>query len=457
MPAITDPAILNRAAYGGVPVIPPFSTNTSESTSTSTPNLPNYDALASAASMIAQNQMGGQLNPQDLANAQTWAAQRGVASGTGFGSPNNMAAYQQFLGLSAQQLEQQGLTNYQGLLAGAPRTTNTSGSQTIDNNVLAAEYAAAPDPYAAAMANLAAQQAGLAGGAGAGVGTHIGTGAGTGSGTGAGTGAGGQSAYQAAQSAAAAHGMGTTAGGAGTAPSAWSMGTGPAGGAPPISGGTAAGGQGTGISGGSNQVTSGQSGVAGARSVDEFLAQLGIDSSQMSQDDIDALAYMFGWEGAGGGGGGPALNPETGLYDYGSGYTGGYGGGTGTTGNLGGLGFGNWYSGGYSGGASGGAESGSSAWWQQLGYPSEQAYYDDLDASIFGWETEGGGGSSSGEDTTGNLGGLGFGNWYSGGASGGAGSGVVGSPGNEYVVGLGGATYPINSDGYGSYAGYGSG
>jgi hypothetical protein len=156
--------------------------------------LPNYDALASAASMISQNQMAGQLNPQDLANAQTWAAQRGIATGTGFGSSNNMAAYQQFLGLSAQQLEQQGLTNYQGLLAGAPRTTDTTGIQTTDNNVLAAEYAAAPNPYAAAMANLAAQQAGLSGGAGAGAGA------------GAGTGVGGQSAYQAAQAAAAAHG-----------------------------------------------------------------------------------------------------------------------------------------------------------------------------------------------------------------------------------------------------------
>src|ERR1017187_10201216 len=168
MPAITDPAILNPSAYGSVPVIPPTSTNYSQSTSTSTPNLPNYDALAGAASLISQNQMAGQLNPQDLANAQEWAAQRGVASGTGFGSSNNMAAYQQFLGLSAQQLEQQGLTNYEGLLAGAPKTTTTSGSQTTDNNVLAAEYAAAPNPYAAAMANLAAQQAGLANGTGAG-------------------------------------------------------------------------------------------------------------------------------------------------------------------------------------------------------------------------------------------------------------------------------------------------
>jgi hypothetical protein len=160
-------AVLNPAAYGSIPVIPPTSTNTSQSTTTSVPNLPNYAALAAQASGIAGNQMAGQLNPQDLANAQTWAAQRGIATGTGFDSPNNMAAYQQFLGLSAQQLEQQGVTNYQGLLAGAPKTTTTSGSQTTDNNVLAAITAASPNPYAAAMANWYAQQAGLASGAGA--------------------------------------------------------------------------------------------------------------------------------------------------------------------------------------------------------------------------------------------------------------------------------------------------
>jgi hypothetical protein len=230
MAATLDPALTNPAAYGSVPIIPPTSTNTSQSTSTSTPNLPNYDALAGAASLISQNQMAGQLNPQDLANAQTWAAQRGVATGTGSGSPNNMAAYQQFLGLSSQQLEQQGLTNYEGLLAGAPRTTNTSGSQTIDNNVLAAEYAAAPNPYAAAMAALAAQQAGLAAGTGAGgVGTPQNPNT--------------AAALLAAQQAAARAGQGTTAGGAGTAAPAWSPGTGPPGGALPMSGGAPAGGQ----------------------------------------------------------------------------------------------------------------------------------------------------------------------------------------------------------------------
>lgn len=167
MAATNDQYIYNPAAYGGIPNIPPTSTNTSTSTSTWTPNLTNYELLSGQASNIASNQMAGHLNPWDLANAQEWAAQRGVITGTGFDSPNNMAAYQHFLGLSAQQLEQQGLTNYNALLAGAPRTTDVSGTQTIDNNVLKAITDAAPDPYAAAMANLAAQRAGLAGGSGA--------------------------------------------------------------------------------------------------------------------------------------------------------------------------------------------------------------------------------------------------------------------------------------------------
>jgi hypothetical protein len=226
MPVSTDPAITNPAAYGSIPVIPPTSTNVTTGSSTWTPNLPDYAALSGQASANVGNQLRGQLNPQDLANAQTWAAQRGIATGTGFNSPNNMAAYQQFLGLSAQQLEQQGLTNYNALLAGAPRTTNTTGTQTTDNNVLAATTAAAPNPYDAAMANLAAQQAGLRSGGGA-----VG-------GVGGGGLAAQQAAYQAAQQAAARAGMGTTAGGAGTAASGWSAGTGPAGGSSETVGGT---------------------------------------------------------------------------------------------------------------------------------------------------------------------------------------------------------------------------
>jgi hypothetical protein len=166
MATTTDPAVLNPAAYGSIPIIPPTSTNTSQSTSGWDTSLPNYAALAAKSSGNIGNQLAGTLNPQDLANAQTWAAQRGISTGTGFESPNNMAAYQQFLGLSSQGLQQQGQTNLNAALAAAPRTTSTSGSQTTDNNVLAAITAAAPNPYAAAMANLASQQSGLGAGLG---------------------------------------------------------------------------------------------------------------------------------------------------------------------------------------------------------------------------------------------------------------------------------------------------
>jgi hypothetical protein len=285
-------AINNPNAYGSVPVIPPTSTNTSTSESTWSPNLPNYDALASAASMIAQNQMAGQLNPQDLANAQQWSAERGVGTGTGFGSPNNMAAYQQFLGLSAQKLEQQGLTNYEGLLAGAPRTTDTTGTQTTDNNVLKAEYAAAPDPYAAAMANLAAQRAGMAGGAGSGVSQGSGTAA----------------ALRAAQQAAALAGMGGgNAGAGGSTDNVSSLGGGS-----------------FGVFGNMGQDWENLFSDQGSSS----WQQMGYPSEQAYNDAIDAS--IFGWDTADGGGGsggaGPTLNPDTGIYDYGSGYTGGYGG-----------------------------------------------------------------------------------------------------------------------------------
>lgn len=162
--ALTSLYTLDSGAYGSKAVIPATSTNTSHQITGWETSLPNYAALAGLQSSNIENQLQGILNPQDLANAQTWAAQRGITTGTGFGSPNNMAAYQQFLGLSAQALEQKGQENLNAALNAAPRSTTSDSTQTIDNNVLAAIYASAPDPYKAALANMGAQSGGLSAG-----------------------------------------------------------------------------------------------------------------------------------------------------------------------------------------------------------------------------------------------------------------------------------------------------
>lgn len=164
MPYLTKPS-----AYGSVPNIPATSTNTT--TSSWAPNLPNYAGLAGQASDLASTWMKGQLSPDVIANMATAGAERGVAMGSP-GSPNANAAYLRALGLSSQGLQQQGLQDYESLLAGAPRTTTST--QTIDNNVLKALYAAAPNPMDAALANLAAEYLGLQAGAG----TQGGTGGG---------------------------------------------------------------------------------------------------------------------------------------------------------------------------------------------------------------------------------------------------------------------------------------
>jgi hypothetical protein len=138
--------------------------------------------------------LAGVLNPQDLANAQEWAAQRGIVTGTGFDSPNSEAAYQQFLGLSAQQLEQQGQQNLNAALAAAPQSQTSNTTTTNSNANLIANANAAPDPLLVALALQAAATQGLAagqqaGGAGTGGGgTTVGGGGGGRAGTGGTTG-----------------------------------------------------------------------------------------------------------------------------------------------------------------------------------------------------------------------------------------------------------------------------
>lgn len=151
-------AIFNRDAYGRIPVLPPTTTDTTSSTVTQTPNLYNYDALSKQASELAASLMGGSVSPGTLALLNRQAAERGV--GFGPSAPITNAQFLAATGQLSENLALQGGQLYNQLLASAPRTTTTSGTTVHDLAALQAILNAAPDPYAAAMANWAAMNLG---------------------------------------------------------------------------------------------------------------------------------------------------------------------------------------------------------------------------------------------------------------------------------------------------------
>lgn len=154
--------ITNPAAYGSVPRIPATTTNVA--TTGWTPSFPQYPELAGAASTVAGTQLAGEFDPEDIVQMRREAAEMGVQTGAP-GSPNATARYLASYLLGRAKMRQQGMQSYLNLLAQSPRTQTQS--QTVSNNVLQAMYAAAPQPYAAAMANLQAQRSGLGAGLGA--------------------------------------------------------------------------------------------------------------------------------------------------------------------------------------------------------------------------------------------------------------------------------------------------
>lgn len=157
-------AIYNPAAYGR-----PDPTTTSTTTGTDYPrqiaaNLPNYQQMVQESSENILGNLQGQLSPDVTRNIQQMAAERGIATGSP-GSPNMNAAMLRALGLTT--LDLQNLAENQ--LTQAIRRTPVQETQTGTQQTVGG-----PDPYAAAMANLAAAQMGL----GAGGGVRVGGGGG---------------------------------------------------------------------------------------------------------------------------------------------------------------------------------------------------------------------------------------------------------------------------------------
>lgn len=125
-----------------------------------------------------QSLLKGQVPADVITQLQQQAAQRGVATGQGPGSPNTNAAYLRALGLTSLGLQDQGLTNLRGIMSSVPTGPQFNPQSMLLSpegqqgwQYLANVLRAAPSPGQAATANLNALNRGLGTGYGAGGGT----------------------------------------------------------------------------------------------------------------------------------------------------------------------------------------------------------------------------------------------------------------------------------------------
>lgn len=134
--------------------------------------LPNYNADLSQIGSNITSETAGQIPADVAAQLAQQGAERGTAIGSP-GSPNANAALMRSLGLTSLNLTQQGQQNFQNILPSLPGANIASNpgfyltpGQQYEAGLQNSVFAAAPDPGAAAAANLAAAQGGFRAGAG---------------------------------------------------------------------------------------------------------------------------------------------------------------------------------------------------------------------------------------------------------------------------------------------------
>ena len=118
--------------------------------------LPGYAGITTQASQNIANELAGVLSPDVIAQINQQSAERGI--NVGAGSPNVGAAALRAMGLTSQQLQAQGQTDLTAAMARAPNVSNMllTPEQVLTQQQLANTLASAPNPAAAAAANLAA-------------------------------------------------------------------------------------------------------------------------------------------------------------------------------------------------------------------------------------------------------------------------------------------------------------
>lgn len=141
-------------AYGGIPNLPPYATDISTAVGTDREaemrrNLPGYQAMTLADVANIRGNLAGRVAPDVIALLQQQAAERGIGTGT-YGAPNTDAAYLRALGLTSLQLQQLGHTQLTEAMARTPYQERTTTTTQRDLGMERAQYAAAPDPAAAA-------------------------------------------------------------------------------------------------------------------------------------------------------------------------------------------------------------------------------------------------------------------------------------------------------------------
>lgn len=151
--------------YGGIPNLPPYTTDTTSMIGENP--WAQIGALAPGAlgntqaqvANIGQN-LAGQVSAPDLAQFQQQSAERGVRTGQG-GGPNTNAAYLRALGLTQMQLQALGQTQQNQFLSSFPLQRQQTGTQTTDLSGARAQYGAAPIPAYAHAANNRAMMQGM--------------------------------------------------------------------------------------------------------------------------------------------------------------------------------------------------------------------------------------------------------------------------------------------------------
>jgi hypothetical protein len=134
--------------------------------------LPGAGAAQQTALGVVNNDLAGALAPDVVNNIEQIAAERGVSTGAP-GSPNTNAALLKDIGLTSQGLQQTGLQDLNALTAAAPTGPQFNPASQFLNPEEAlgqenynSQLESAPNPQAAAMANLTALNRGASGGGG---------------------------------------------------------------------------------------------------------------------------------------------------------------------------------------------------------------------------------------------------------------------------------------------------
>ena len=137
-------------AYGGVPVLQTPQELQSQLTGIINTAIPGYSGLSQQGSNYISQLMSGKL-PTDVQNAiQDKAATYGVTSGMpGSGLARNRSLRD--LGLTSLQAQQTGFGDLVNFLQGSSGTSALTPGQLAEQQNAAAQYAAAPDPMAAAL------------------------------------------------------------------------------------------------------------------------------------------------------------------------------------------------------------------------------------------------------------------------------------------------------------------